>query len=170
MKTRFKLDTGIAIGLAAILINIITVSVYMVQANIMKKQQHASAWPYVEWLLIYNQEEGLRLEVKNNGVGPAIIRKATFLLNGQPMPLDSMLSQAAGTTNFPRLTAVLENRVIPANGMIRPFQIKKIEWAERMYYETLSEKLELKICYESIYGEQWVSVGTQVEKKACDRE
>lgn len=95
MRTRFKIDTGIAIGLAAILINIITVSVYMVQANIMKNQQHASAWPYLEWLLIYNQEEGLKLEVKNNGVGPAIIKNTTFLLNGQPMPLDSLLSQAA---------------------------------------------------------------------------
>jgi hypothetical protein len=164
-----KLNTGVTIGIIAIVINVITVSVYMYQANIMQRQQHASAWPYLEWLLIYNQDEGLKLEVKNNGVGPAIIKNATFFLKGQPIVLDSLLSQVAGTSNFPRLTSVIENRVIPANGIIRPFQVKKIEWAERMYYGLVSEKMEFKICYESIYGEQWVSVGTQVKKGECMR-
>ncbi len=172
MKThttqKFKLDAGVAIGLIAIIINVITVSVYMYQANIMQKQQHASAWPYLEWLLIYNQDDGLKLEVKNNGVGPAIVKNAIAKINGEPILLDSLFSRVIGTNNFPRLTSVIQNRVLPANASIRPFQIKNIEWAEKIYYELVAQKFEFKICYESIYGEQWVSSGTTVEKKACE--
>ena len=172
MKTRqshkFKMDHGVTVGIIAIVINLITVSVYIYQANIMEKQQYAAAWPYLEWLLICNQEEGLKLEVKNNGVGPAIINNTTVQLNGQSLNLDSLLNYIAGTNNFPRLTSVIKNRVLPANGSIRPFQIKNIAWAERMYYELVAQKFEYKICYESIYGQQWVSSGTTVEEKNCD--
>jgi hypothetical protein len=164
---KFKIDAGVAIGLIAIAINVITVSVYMYQANIMQKQQHASAWPYVEWLLIFNEEKGLSLVVKNNGVGPAIIKQTSVRLGEKPIALDSLLSELVGTDYFPHLTSPIQNRVLPAGASIKPFEISNIEWAGKVYHALQARSFELKICYESIYGDQWVSSGTKVEETVC---
>ena len=75
-----KPDLALWIGIAAVVINIITVSVYMYQAYIMQEQQHASAWPYVEWLPSFN-EETYFIEITNNGIGPAIIKNMNIQLD-----------------------------------------------------------------------------------------
>jgi hypothetical protein len=56
-----------------VIINIITVTVYIQQAKIMWQQLHASVWPHLECLASYN-ESGFYLEIENTGVGPAIIK------------------------------------------------------------------------------------------------
>jgi hypothetical protein len=167
LSHKFKINAGVAIGLIAIVINVITVSVYMYQANIMQKQQHASAWPYLEWLLIFNEESGLRLEVKNNGVGPAIVKHVDVRLKGETLKIDSLFTELIGTDYFPHLTSLIENRVLPAGGSIKPFHISNLEWAVKVHQALQEQKFELRICYESIYGDQWVSSGTRVEEKAC---
>lgn len=162
-----RLNTGVIIGTIAILINVIAVSVYMYQANIMQKQQYASAWPYLEWLLIFNEETGLRLEVKNNGVGPAIVKHIDVRLRGEPSNMDSLFSQLIGTSQFPHVTSLIKNRVLPAGGSIKPFQISNLEWASKTYQALKEQQFELRICYESIYGDQWVGSGTRVKNKLC---
>lgn len=49
-----RIDPGVWIGISAVLINIITVAVYVYQARIMQQQQHTSSWPYIEWLPSFN--------------------------------------------------------------------------------------------------------------------
>ncbi len=166
-SSKARLNAGVIIGVIAILINVITVSVYIYQANIMQKQQHASAWPYLEWLLIFNEEDGLRLEVKNNGVGPAIIKQTLVRLGDKTIALDSLFSQLIDTDYFPHVTSPIQNRVLPAGASITPFKISNIEWAGKVNHALQARSFKLKICYESIYGDQWVSSGTTVEETIC---
>jgi len=165
-----KLDTGVAIGLIAILINLITLSVYIYQARIMREQLHASSWPYLEWILVFNEEAGLKLELTNNGVGPALIKDVNMKLNGKEIKPDSLFIELLGTDYFPHLTARVENRVLSSQNSIRPFQITNHEWAEKIFVKLDSSNFEFKVCYESIYGDRWTTTGTSVtEGGNCDK-
>ncbi len=164
-----KLDTGIIIGLIAILINLITVSVYIYQARIMREQLHASSWPYLEWLLVFNQEKGLKLELTNNGVGPALIKEVKMKLNGKEVKPDSLFIELLGTNSFPHLTSRIENRVLSSQNSIRPFQVVNSEWAEKIFMKLDSSNFELQVCYESIYGDQWTTTGTSVTAGRCNK-
>ncbi|WP_106792640.1 hypothetical protein [Aquimarina sp. Aq78] len=164
-----KISSGVKVGLIAITINIITVAVYIYQTNLMQKQQHASVWPYLEWRIIYNQDDGVVLKVRNNGVGPAIINKAAIKLNNNPVPvLDSLFSKLLGTTQFPHLTAEVQNRVLPAGESINMIKVVDPKWAELLYAKVNESNFEMKICYESIYEDQWVCTGTIVKESRCN--
>ena len=165
-----KRDIGLWIGIMAIVINIITVSVYMYQARIMQTQQHASAWPYLEWLPSYN-EETYYIEITNNGIGPAIVKNVAIELDGKSFPtIDSLFVQLVGTSHFPHLTSTIRNRVLPAGKSIRLFQINGDKWAGIVFIEMRKHEFKMSICYESIYGEAWTSEGVEVMESKCRKE
>ncbi len=164
-----KFEPGIWIGIIAILINIITVSVYVYQARIMQQQQHASAWPYIEWLPSFN-EETYFVEISNNGIGPAIINDIQIELNGQEIKsIDSVFLKLVGTCYFPHLTSTIKNRVLPAGKSLRLFQINDSEWASKAFLAIQKQSLNISICYSSIYGDSWVSAGVTVYQGSCTK-
>lgn len=166
-KKTEKRDLGLWIGIMAIVINIITVSVYMYQAHIMQEQQHASAWPYVEWLPSFN-EETYYVEISNNGIGPAIIKNVDIRLDDKHFPhIDSLFIELIGTDYFPHYKSTVENRVLPAGKSIRLFQVNSAKWAQQVFDKMLTHEFKLSICYESIYGDAWTSEGREVTESKC---
>jgi hypothetical protein len=162
-----KPDLGLRIGIAAVVINIVTVSVYLYQAYIMQEQQHASAWPYVEWLPSFN-EETYFIEITNNGIGPAIIKNMNIQLDGKQVAnLDSLFMQLIGTTYFPHLTSTVQNRVLPPGKSIRLFQINNNKWANIVFGQMQTHQFKMSICYASVYGDAWTSEGTEVKESKC---
>ncbi len=167
-KSKRKIETGVIIGIIAIVINIITVSVYVYQAQIMQSQQEVSAWPYLEWQAVFNQNNGLVIEVNNNGIGPALINSTKVMLEGEMYEnLDSMFVTLVGTTRFPHLTGRVENRVLPAGKSIRLLKITDKIWAEKVYYYMQEQNFGYEVCYESIYGDSWTCTGLEVEESKC---
>jgi hypothetical protein len=159
-----------AIMYIAIIINIITVMVYIYQAHIMQRQQHASVWPYVEWLPSFN-EETYFIEITNNGIGTAIIKNVEVELDGKSYPsIDSLFVDLIGTAYFPHNTSTIHNRVMPPGKSIRLFQINAAKWAQQVFMEMRKHKFKLSICYESIYGDAWTSEGMEVIESKCKRE
>ena len=162
-----KRDIGLWVGMMAVVINIITVSVYMYQAHIMQTQQHASAWPYLEWLPSFN-EETYYIEITNNGIGPAIIKNVTIELDGESFPsIDSLFVRLIGTSYFPHLTSTVRNRVMPPGKSIRLFQIDEEKWVYTVFSEMRKHEFKMRICYESIYGDAWTSEGIAVVESRC---
>jgi len=162
-----KLDTGVKIGLIAILINLITVSVYIYQAKIMREQLHASSWPYLEWQLLFNEQTGLKLELTNNGVGPALIKGVAMKgvamkLNKKEIEPDSLFKELLGTNAFRHLTTRIEHRALSSQNSFRAFQVTNSEWAEKLFIKFNSSDFEFNVCYESIYGEQWTTTAAMV--------
>jgi hypothetical protein len=160
-------DIGLWIGIVAVVINIITVSVYMFQAHIMQTQQHASAWPYLEWLPSFN-EETYYIEITNNGIGPAIIKNVAIELDGKKFPtIDSLFVELVGTSYFPHYISTVQNRVMPPGKSIRLFQINNEKWVGTVYSEIRKHEFKMSICYESIYGDSWTSLGMEVVESEC---
>ena len=164
-----KIETGLILGIIALLINIITVSIYISQTSIMRSQQRAAAWPRLEWRIAYIQGEEFMLEVSNNGIGPALINSVEVKLDGKLLPhLDSTYTTLMNTRNFPHLASQLENRVIPAGKSLKPLVIRDPELASNFFFTLQQHQLEYNICYESVYGEQWICTGLTAEKGPCN--
>lgn len=164
-----RISNGVFIGLMAILINVITVCVYMYQTNLMQKQQHAAVWPYIEWHTTYNQIDGFKLTVSNNGIGPALIVDTTIKLNDELQPnLDSLFSKLIGTRRFPHLSGSIQKKVLPANTSINLFETTHPLWSEKLYVAFQKNDFEMDICFESIYKDAWTSTGNEVIESTCN--
>ncbi|MEM1406439.1 MAG: hypothetical protein AAGG59_06670 [Bacteroidota bacterium] len=163
-----KRDLGLIMAIIAITINLVTVSIYIYQARIMSKQQELAAWPYLEWRSIYNEADGMSLIVRNNGIGPALVKNTEMRLSGEIMVnQDSLFIQLLGTTRFPHLVGNIENRVLPAGESVKLIQIKDGEYAEKVFHYMLDRNFEFDICFESIYGDRWKCKGLEVIEGGC---
>lgn len=164
MAKKKKINSALLIAILALTINIITASIYIYQASIMREEQHAAVWPHVEWGLHYVQDESFYLEVKNNGVGPALIKESQMKLNGTiATSIDSLLVLTVGTRTLPHVYGVIDNRVLAPGESIKLIKVTDQLWAERLFYELYhSNEFEFCINYESIYGQKWISEGYEV--------
>lgn len=168
---RPRRDRGLIVAIIALLINVITVSVYLYQSKIMREQQYASAWPYIEWVAQYSQGEGYKLVVNNNGVGPAIIKEVDIQLNGRSVEnIKQVFDYVLDSTMYPYISGSIENRVIPAGSGIQMAKVNDDRLSELAYYRldyVDTVEFTMSICYESIYGETWTSTGTSVVTSVC---
>ncbi|MCB0641792.1 MAG: hypothetical protein KDC44_09145, partial [Phaeodactylibacter sp.] len=80
-KARQRLSSGVVISIAAIIVSVCALFISIFEVRIMREQQHAMAWPYIEWLPGY-AEERLTLTVENKGIGPAVIKKIKMEVEG----------------------------------------------------------------------------------------
>ena len=168
-KSKKRINNGVIIGLIAIFINLVTVFVYIYQTNLMREQQHSSVWPYIEWKTVYNQNDGFKLNLSNNGIGPALITSKTIRLNGEEQPnLDALFIKLIGTSKFPHTSDNIQKKVLPANASINIFKTTDPKWSELLNIAFQENKFEMEICYESIYKDKWTSIGTEVIDSTCD--
>lgn len=75
-------------SIAAIVIGACALFVAWDQAQVMRKQQHASVWPILSVDFSVDEDEAglfVELNVANVGVGPAVIESAALLIDGEPV-------------------------------------------------------------------------------------
>ncbi len=160
--------TEVIVALAAIIVSILTLFVYIYQAGIMQEQQHASVWPYVEWDMTISSEDGFYISVINKGVGPAIIRSTTLKLDGESIesPLIYLEKIVGRLDSVALFSAMIDKRVIAAGETLELFHVYtdiRHKLPSDIYRRTSYE-----ICYCSIYGDCWTSQGFNVVKSRCD--
>jgi hypothetical protein len=83
---RLNFETFGAIG--AIIVSVAALFVAWDQAVVMRRQQHASVWPFATADVNINQDETgnyMEIMLENPGVGPAIIRSGTIMVDGAPV-------------------------------------------------------------------------------------
>src|SRR5579864_7614293 len=91
-EKRFRFDLFIA--LCALLISSVAAaaSVYQTrvigeQTSIISRQLSASTWPYLSFVSSYSRKY-VELDLRNDGLGPAIIRAVTITTDGKPVAPD----------------------------------------------------------------------------------
>lgn len=144
--------------------------VYIYQANIMSKQMHAAAWPYVEANVTTNS--GLfEINVKNKGVGPAIIKKARIALDSLKVSdtkqnVDSLAQILTGNRNLLTSYSNLASRVMSPGDNILYLEVKDSANVMLLLGSLRKHKLQLEICYCSVYDECWLLADGKLEP--CD--
>jgi len=94
------------VALTAIFVSLATLTVYIYQARLMQRQQHASVWPFVECMPSFYEGVGLQYIAENKGVGPALIKKVTYTFAGnQTESLDSLFQMVDSTFTACRPTS-----------------------------------------------------------------
>ena len=172
-KPRKRLNTEMIVAIAAIVVSIMTLFVYIYQARIMMDQQHTSVWPYVEWTMTrYNEEaQEFYISVINKGVGPALV-KETHLYLGDTLytfgEYRKFMANLIGEGNRDALWimySVVDNRVLAPGEEVKIFHVKN--WKDVRIPAFDFKRITYDICYCSIYDDCWTTDGTISKEGGC---
>ena len=149
------------LSIAAIILSLSTLIVFIYQTNLIRKQQYMSVFPYLELGDYGISTKNYKFVLENAGIGPALIKDFKVIYQGKVYEEDI-------ATFLPRIIdpkdtigfyyANLEaGRLIPPNSPIELLGIsdKKLKSANRLYDLVHKDDLTIEIEYESIYGERW---------------
>lgn len=164
-RSRFEADTVTAIS--AVVIGVCALGVSLYQAAIMRQQQalmveqsqmareqqRASVWPNVEVGTSYPGDE-LRLLVLNTGIGPARVEAVRVTLDGAPVPQWSEVVAGLGGRAEPGYThSAINGRVLPAGERLDALVLT--ESAVAASVQSALERVDVELCYCSVYDECW---------------
>lgn len=131
----------------------------------MREQQHAMAWPYIEWLPGFTGER-LTLTVENKGIGPAVIKKMTMEVEGRPVAdygalLRRLLER---DSNISYSYSVLSGRVLKPGEEVVTLEVTDPADALKIY--RTDKEVTIDICYCSIYERCWRTTGLEARPVA----
>jgi hypothetical protein len=170
-KLSIKWDSEKALSLSAMFISFITLLIFIYQTNLMRRQNYISILPYLQISTSNNVGEfSYELNLKNHGVGPAIIEKVTMRHRGEEYDLAdyendvftylrAIAPELDSVTHYSNSTL---NRgiAIPANSTYMVFRVYESEKDYRMIRESIgrlmSEGLDFELRFKSIQDEHWV--------------
>ena len=149
------------IGLTAMFISICTLIVFLYQTNLIKKQQYASVFPYLELGHWGTSTENYRFILENKGIGPALITeikiryKDTLLDKDLPGFVRSRIDERDSLSFF--YSSIYKGRLISANERISLIENNDGKANSSRYLHKIIDDpdLEFIITYESIYEEKW---------------
>jgi hypothetical protein len=169
-KEKRRINSELTVALSAIFVSIVTLFVYIYQANIMRKQQYASVWPHVIWDMTISSEEGFYISIYNKGVGPAFIRSTSLTYKGETMsdPLMYLTKIVGNIDSLNRWNVSVDNRVIGAGEEIRLVQLSGRDIINKLPADVYRDT-EFQICFCSVYEDCWTSKkGFQVNEGECE--
>jgi hypothetical protein len=151
------------VSLSAILISLATMTIYLYQTHLIKKQQHASVMPY---LMVGQSSMGknhMMVNLTNNGLGPAFVEKFNVYYQGKKYE-NCDLAVFFYHYNIKKdsihfgYSSLIVGQLIPANKEIEMMIINNNEKEAtklKKYFWDTDKPVELEIIYSSIYGEKW---------------
>ena len=154
------------LSLLAIVASLGTLFTVVYQTNLIRKQQYASALPYLE---IWNslQAKSYRLILINNGIGPAFIDDITIIYKDSTYhmdPADFLFDEIIKTDTIRNVsyTNVKQGRLLPAGAKIdllkKAGEAKEVKslWSWFSGDDPKRKEVpEIEIKYSSVYGEKW---------------
>lgn len=171
MKKRFW-NTEKLMSFLAIILSVGTLAVFIYQTNLIKKQQYAAVYPYLEMGFHGRGTEHMKFVLSNEGVGPAMIKSVQIRRNGEVYEgrFYSFLREMVETEKADSIqylySDIVGGKMLAVGAHLDLIDCQNAYTSDRMS-ELLNEyKLELEIEYESIYGERWRIGGeSQVPEK-----
>ena len=160
------------IQVAAFTATTLTLAIGILQTYYLQKQVRASAWPAVALGINQSYQQGrdeqgqpadsgeFEILVKNDGVGPALLRTASVKLDGQAVATwDALFQRVLGHRPQHLHTAAFTRLVLPAS-VNRDTAISAMKVSDAADAHALGEalgRIEIDVCYCSIYEECWIA-------------
>ena len=161
------------LSLVAIGISIAALLISVMEVLAVKDDQRAQVWPYLAIAESYSGE-GFRLNLSNKGIGPARVRTAVMLLDGEPITdLNTAILQTLGPDDAFGYDLYRSNN--PAPGVMSPDEeiiLFGVPWEERTrkLTQAWNGRVEIEVCYCSVYDDCWMarlSRGEPESVEAC---
>ena len=148
-------------ALAALGISALALAVGAYQTRLMQTQARASVWPYLSIGFSYfdsGDQPGFEIHIKNNGVGPAIVRSVRVTLDDKPIhSWNEIFPIIMGHGTAHASLTGLQGIIIPPSTN-RETDVVAIRTNEKDQAEKLYGALgrfKIDICYCSIYEDCW---------------
>lgn len=173
MKDSRLLRPDFIVALLAVVIGLSTMFVYIYQARIMSRQVQATTWPFLE-TIVSQSGSGFYIIVKNKGVGPAIVKKTSVILDGQRFQesrnsLDSVAFLITGKRGLLNGYTTVNNRVLSANEEIQFIEVTDTASLILLQKSLPGRSFKIEICYCSVLGDCWSVVDAKTTAcKSCD--
>ena len=170
------------LSLAALIVSVGTLMVFIYQTNLIRKQQYMSVYPY---LTFSNQGTGglsYQYVLQNNGIGPAFIRKIKITGPGPQIYSDLVhyaeeMVQESDSIWFLH-SNLYEGKLIPEGEVMILIQLapperieaaglppNTIEGSIKLAEIMNHDSLDISLTYESIYGESWTVTNGSIPVK-----
>jgi len=162
-------DTVTAICSVFIAVCALIVSIW--QGSATRRHNKLSVKPYINIRVsISKHADFMGIQIENNGIGPAVIRKCIVFVDGKPTQIDSFgswekVGKAAGIFDkkisfrtFPEGTVLKEGQALDL------ISYPKQNWTDkgRTIVEKALSRIRVKIEYDSLYGDKFEE--TNLEK------
>lgn len=152
------------LSISAIIISLGTLFVFTYQTNLIRKQQHMSVYPYLQFEDHANFSLNYKYTLTNKGIGPALITSSKIKINGvfRNMDLACHLGEAVkhitDTIYSFTTSSVTKGMLIGQNESIAIASLDSLSGRkspEILFHLIHNDSLNFIIEYESIYGEKW---------------
>lgn len=142
------------IAISAILFSVCALVVSITEVSIMRKQQKATVWPYLELLPSYN-ESGFYVLMQNKGVGPAIVKSFILKFDGEIIKTwDDFRMKLFGNDSVSITWSTINGQVIAPNEEIKIIIIES-DRAARQAIRNF-HRIDIEFCYSSIHNDYWL--------------
>jgi len=145
------------------------------QTRLMQGQARASVWPYISIgysISDSGEKLGYTWEISNDGVGPARIQSVTLTLDGKPLHnWQEVFRAVLGNASVPATYSQIYGKVL-APGTNRETTIEAVHIQDLEQAKTFfraQDRLDMTICYCSVYDDCWVAHRQQPEVQPIAR-
>jgi hypothetical protein len=159
------LDLGATV--CALLLSVTSLVISISNDRDMQRLVTANSWPYLELGHGNASDDGkpsIHFNIKNAGIGPAMIEKFVLTYDGQRVAdADELLRRCCGLAQSPNgwhySTDMVNGRVLPARETIYFLQVPRQDTNAALWDKLNVERLKIgmAICYSSVFGEHWIT-------------
>jgi len=152
---------------AALVVAICALFLTVYQAHLSRRHNRISVSPSLTSFASRKSDEGhgeLRLELRNNGLGPALIDSFRFVLDDVDLTFDDsneaigFLTELVGNIQIKcEITTLTHDNILRSGDSVTVIHIVFLEVGRSWeHIESLVDRLALNVKYHSMYGEQFV--------------
>lgn len=169
-----RLDTNLVIAASAIVISLCALVVSYVEVSVMRADQRASVWPYLDLGVSYSAD-GFSIGATNRGLGPALVESVVVEVDGRPARswdevVERLVGPESGLDYGNTLRNTINGEVLPADRELMLFGVTG-GWTpiKREMVDELN-RLDWLVCYCSVYGDCWTvgRNGSRSEGVQCE--
>lgn len=159
------------VSICAIVAAIAAVGVAAYEATTNREYQRLSVWPRLQQYNSFVTGDAYTRTVANYGIGPALIRTVEMTVDGKTCRTWSEVLRALTGKKLPGLiySSLHHGIVILPGKEINTLKIPPGEDAALVSQQMQTDRLAIKICYSSLYGEMWLSDSTKEEPQQVSR-
>ncbi len=162
----------LVVALCAVLISTIAAGAAIYQTHVIAQQYNAAVWPYLSFDM-ENSPTFIELDVRNDGLGPAIIRSVAITWDGKPEPsIEALFSPRTNSAFLHEIRRLMlksktrptgtlttstptDGMVIPANSSHTIVRLGGAAFAQLL--RPAVSHFDLALCYCSLTGDCWLS-------------
>lgn len=175
VRKKIPINWERAIAALALVLSVTAILVSLLEVSTVRSHVKATVWPHLS-LDTQSGSNRTTLQLKNKGVGPALIQDIVMKLDGKVMTdIETAIIDTLGTDTLVRDKAYVQtdvaNQVIAAGETIELFSIGNSEEAKELM-RIWSGQLDIQMCYCSIQEDCWTTyliAKATVSTDRCDR-